>query len=96
MFKRELRILLNQIDHVALLAALRREDVNAPATAFTERALQQFAIGKVDGQMNLARQKRRRTRIRTVKVDAGRGRRILRVILHGRDARATRAAVILR
>ncbi len=40
LFESELRILLNQIDHVALLTALRSLDVHAPALAFSERSFQ--------------------------------------------------------
>src|SRR5207237_1928770 len=68
LFESELGIFLNEIDHVALFAALRREDMDAAAPSLTENLFQQLEIVQVDRHVDLARQKRRRTRIRTVKV----------------------------
>ena len=56
LFESELGILLDQIDHVALFAALWREDVNAPPPTFAEHFFQKVAIVEIGWHMDLAGQ----------------------------------------
>src|ERR1051325_10281906 len=55
LFKRELRVLVYKIDHVALLAALWIVDLYPTTFSFRECLLQQFAIFEVYRHVDLAR-----------------------------------------
>src|SRR5690349_21180524 len=55
LFESVLRVLVDEVDHVALLTALRIVDSHATPLAFRQCFLQQLAIVKVYGDVDLAR-----------------------------------------